>query len=516
MSLNGKTNAQKIWNFLVAHGFSPAGAAGIMGNLYAESALKPSNLQSSYEKKLGHTDATYTKAVDSGEYTNFAKDGAGYGLAQWTYHTRKAALLKFCKNLGASVGDLEAQLEFLVHELADNYTGLFTFLKGCTDVKAASDKMLTVYEQPADMGDAAKEKRAGYAQGYYDEFVSVQSDATHEFIPRLSKPEAGNPYYNTRSNGGYSNAIQGKPTDPGCDVLSNCVGYAYGRFNEIGGYGSCKHLKPVNAEKFIQHAGSLEHGDSPRVGACMVWRKGNTLDGSDGAGHVAIVEKVISATEVVTSESGWGSTTPFYTKTRKRGSGNWGAGSSYTFLGFIYNPAPCCNSDKTPGAQTATSAPAKRAEIEVGDIVNFKGARHYTSSGAKSGPTCKPGAARVTAINTKALHPYHLVRISGGGSNVYGWVDKADIEQIQDANEATREESQIQDEATWKIGDIVSFKGGKHYSASTAKNGTACKPGKAKITAICTGSKHPYHLVRISGGGSNVYGWVDAGTFDRA
>ena len=163
------------------------------------------------------------------------------------------------------------------------------------------------------------------------------------FKPRMTKPEAGNPYYNTKANGGYSNAIKGKPTDKDCDVLANCVGYAYGRFNEIGGWGSCKYLWPTNAEKFIQYADGLEIGQTPKLGACMVWRKGATLLGSDGAGHVAIVEKIVSATEVVTSESGYNSKKPFWTQTRKKGSnGRWGAGYGYTFLGFIYNPAPCC------------------------------------------------------------------------------------------------------------------------------------------------------------------------------
>ena len=159
------------------------------------------------------------------------------------------------------------------------------------------------------------------------------------FTPRLTRPTAGNWYYIRKASGGYSNAIKGKPTDSQCDVLSNCVGYAYGRFNEIGGYGSCKYLAPVNAENFIQYKGSCEVGQIPKVGACMVWRKGATLTGSDGAGHVAIVEKVISDTEVVTSESGYNSK-PFWTQTRKKGSnGRWGCGSAYTFLGFIYNPA---------------------------------------------------------------------------------------------------------------------------------------------------------------------------------
>ena len=89
MSLKGTTNEEKIWNYLIGKGLSVYGAAGLMGNLYAESGLRPNNLQNSFEKKLGMTDAEYTKAVDNGTYTNFEKDGAGYGLAQWTFWTRK-------------------------------------------------------------------------------------------------------------------------------------------------------------------------------------------------------------------------------------------------------------------------------------------------------------------------------------------------------------------------------------------------------------------------------------------
>lgn len=159
------------------------------------------------------------------------------------------------------------------------------------------------------------------------------------FIPRMTKPEKGNPYYNTKANGGYSGAIKGKPEDADCDVLSNCVGYAYGRFNEIGQWGSCKYLVPTNAELFIKYKGDLEVGQTPKLGACMVWQKG-TQSGSDGAGHVAIVEKILSDTEVVTSESAWEGY-DFQIANRKKGEdGNWG--QAYPFLGFIYNPAKCC------------------------------------------------------------------------------------------------------------------------------------------------------------------------------
>ena len=55
------------------------------------------------------------------------------------------------------------------------------------------------------------------------------------FKMRTSKPEAGNKYYITKANGGYSDAIKGSPTDEDCDVLSNCVGYATDDLTKLAG-----------------------------------------------------------------------------------------------------------------------------------------------------------------------------------------------------------------------------------------------------------------------------------------
>ena len=116
--LTGNTNEERIWNYLTAAGLNACGAAGLVGNLYAESGLSHTNLQNTYDKKLGYTDAAYTAAVDSGTYDNFARDSAGYGLAQWTYWSRKQNLLDYARGKGKSVGDLETRLEFLLKELA--------------------------------------------------------------------------------------------------------------------------------------------------------------------------------------------------------------------------------------------------------------------------------------------------------------------------------------------------------------------------------------------------------------
>lgn len=153
------------------------------------------------------------------------------------------------------------------------------------------------------------------------------------FTMRTTKPGAGNKYYIRKANGGWSNAIVGSPTDSECNVLANCVGYAYGRFNEIGGYGYCKYLAPVNAENFMDYKGSCKTGNTPKVGAVMVWEGIGSHPG-----HVAIVERVDSNNQVYTSESGYGSKA-FWNQIRTNDNGRWGCSSAYRFKGFIYNPA---------------------------------------------------------------------------------------------------------------------------------------------------------------------------------
>lgn len=171
---------KQIWDFLKKSGATDAGAAGLMGNLFAESGLSSINLQNSYEKSLGYTDSTYTQAVDSGAYTNFAKDSAGYGLAQWTYWTRKENLLKFAKEKGTSVGDLETQLEFLWKELGDSFPKVLTTICTTDSVLVASNSVLLDFERPADQSVTTQNKRANYGQGYFEKYSAQEVEETEE------------------------------------------------------------------------------------------------------------------------------------------------------------------------------------------------------------------------------------------------------------------------------------------------------------------------------------------------
>jgi len=167
-----------IWDYLYGKIGNAYGVAGLMGNLYAESALIANNLENTYNTKLDMTDKEYTDAVDSGSYTAFSSDSAGYGLAQWTYSTRKKALLEYAVAQKASVGSLSMQLAFLYKEMSESYGAVLDTLKNATSVLQASNIVLTKYEIPADTGTSVQTKRAGYGQTYYDKYAGISSSAS--------------------------------------------------------------------------------------------------------------------------------------------------------------------------------------------------------------------------------------------------------------------------------------------------------------------------------------------------
>lgn len=182
VSLIGSNNEEKIWNYLYVQIKNVNGVAGLMGNLYAESGLSPINLQNTYNTKLNYTDQGYTNAVDNGEYSNFIKDSAGYGLAQWTYWSRKEGLYTYAKSKGVSVGDLGMQLEYLMKELTNSYATVLTTLKSAKTIKVASNAVLTKFEKPADQGTQVQQKRAEYGQVYYDKYVSNKTNTSTSTI----------------------------------------------------------------------------------------------------------------------------------------------------------------------------------------------------------------------------------------------------------------------------------------------------------------------------------------------
>ena len=152
--------------------------------------------------------------------------------------------------------------------------------------------------------------------------------------------------------------------------------------------------------------------------------------------------------------------------------------------------------------------------IAVGEIVNFKGGKHYSSANAASGSDAKASLAKVTAVYKTGKHPVHLRAVNDDGafvSGVYGWVDADSYTKKVTAGAVTSADD-------LNIGDIVNFAGGTHYTSANAASGSAAKASKAKVTAKYNG-KHPIHLRAVNDSGAyivGVYGWVDLGTITVA
>ena len=171
--INDEFTEEDMFFFFVNCGMNYYGAAGLMGNLYAESGLRSNNLQNTYSKKFGMSDEEYTTAVDNGTYQNFVNDSAGYGIAQWTFWSRKHNLLDYAISTERSIGDLMMQCEFLIQELKSSYKSVWDTLCNATSVSDASNSVLLKFERPANQSEENQARRASFGQKYYDKYFVV-------------------------------------------------------------------------------------------------------------------------------------------------------------------------------------------------------------------------------------------------------------------------------------------------------------------------------------------------------
>lgn len=126
----------RAMTFFMEQGWSRAQAAGIVGNLWAESRVK------------------HDQAQHGG--------GPGYGLAQWE-GPRQAS---FAQWAGHDIHDstMQEQLEFIQWELTNTERGAGNALRDATTVDQAARIVMTQYERPADQSEGAQRGRAAVAQ----------------------------------------------------------------------------------------------------------------------------------------------------------------------------------------------------------------------------------------------------------------------------------------------------------------------------------------------------------------
>jgi hypothetical protein len=144
------------------YGLTVNGAAGLVGNLVAESGLLPNRIE-------GSRMATPMRAPDfSGQVRDFTPDEVrdrnfrrrtgprhpGVGIAQWTARDRRAGLFRHVfrgRQLGSAIlSDLDAQVDYLVSELRWGHRQVYrTLMAGGVTTEQASDVVLLHLERPA-------------------------------------------------------------------------------------------------------------------------------------------------------------------------------------------------------------------------------------------------------------------------------------------------------------------------------------------------------------------------------
>lgn len=168
---------QTIWNLLLADIKNEIGVAALMGNLQAESGLIPYRVQGDFSD--GYVNSiTYTEKVNTGEiseydFVNNGPGGGGYGLAQWTYYSRKQALYNMYKTGYPSIGDVNLACDYLLYELKNSYPTVYSALILASSIRYASNIVLHEFEKPADQSEEVEVLRAQLGTAIYEEMTGT-------------------------------------------------------------------------------------------------------------------------------------------------------------------------------------------------------------------------------------------------------------------------------------------------------------------------------------------------------
>jgi hypothetical protein len=142
-------------------------AAGIVGNMAAESGVENARVQGSRP----------------GEKGVLKVDGkTGYGIVQWTSQGRQQALADYAKSRGADLSkplSMDIEYQFFLKEFKGKYGHVLSQLKQAKDVKTASTIFMQQYEVPAGYKTEAKiMERYNMSKPVYDKLALGQGKAT--------------------------------------------------------------------------------------------------------------------------------------------------------------------------------------------------------------------------------------------------------------------------------------------------------------------------------------------------
>lgn len=172
--LDANTRMAYVMDLLVTrYGYPANGAAGLVGNLNAESGILPQRLEGSQAATPMRTSTFQgqsrefipAEVMSRSPQQQRGPRLPGVGLAQWTTGSRRRGLFQHQfggRRMGTDIlFNMDAQVDYLVNELQSNYPGVNRVVTNSgVSVNDACDEVVYNFEVPGALLDASGNKRS--------------------------------------------------------------------------------------------------------------------------------------------------------------------------------------------------------------------------------------------------------------------------------------------------------------------------------------------------------------------
>ena len=516
-------------------GFTDEGIASLLAQLQKESRFIVNNV----EDGRGWTDEEYTRAVDNGSYKGFCSDRIGYGLYQLTDPERKTNYWNFTQIRKQSIGDLDNMVAFLLWELYKKFPQIWVMLSTSHDLYECTKTLLYAWENPAEKEENLRE-RYGYAQEWLAECQKLNAEDSTTASPaaqalanvaeaavnkvlELARSEID--YREKASNSNLdqkdANVGTGNYTKYGRDLDSDPKFYN-GKKNGFAWcdqfvdwlfwtcFGSELAMKMLCQPQKSAGAGCLYSAQYYQ--AAKRWTKdpqpGDQVffyDNEGNINHTGIVESV-NGSAVTTIEGNSNDRV-------MRRQHNMEEGYIAGFGRPVWELVKTSTAAQTPAPTESTVYNIEQPTVKIILGLGAKGnsvkliQERLQKLGYDIGPD---GVDGDFGLNTLAALKQFQYDNGLGECGYFGPQTFAAMKAaIPEDEKATKPETTTTPVKYFNVGDTVLFTGTEQYTSANSDRTRKCKPGRAKVKKVVSRAKHPYYVVRILFGGSNVMGWVD-------